>query len=207
MDEILPQLFHWTAHHQGIGMYVSSYYVGGEAAMLVDPMLPAGGVEAVAAVGRPRAIALTNRHHLRAAARFSEAFECPILCHEAGLHEFGDGDPAVRGFSFGDELSPGIEALEVGAITPEETALHIAVGDGALAFADALVHYGGEVGFVPDFLLGDDPEEVKRGVRESVSALLDRDFDAVLFAHGDPIASDGGAALRRFVDAGGTVDL
>lgn len=202
MDEILPQLFRWTAHHPGIGMDVSSYYVAGEAAVLVDPMLPEGGVEAVTALGRPQAILLTNRHHLRAAASLSEALDCPILCHEDGLHEFGDDGPAVRGFRFGDQLRPGVDALEVGAITPEETALHIAAGDGALAFADAIIHYGDEISMVPDSLLGDDPEKVKRGVRESVRALLERDFEAVLFAHGDPIASGGKAALRRFLERG-----
>lgn len=207
MNEILPNLFHWTAHHRGIDKEVSSLYVAGEAATLVDPMLPEGGVDAVAALGRPQAIVLTNRHHLRHSERLADAFRCPILCHEEGLHEFEDGGPPVRGFRFGDELRPGVRALEVGAITPEDTALRIEAGDGALSFADAIVHYGGEVGFVPDELLGDDPEEVKRGVRESVSALLEQEFDAILFAHGDPILSDGRAALRRFLDDGGTVEL
>jgi hypothetical protein len=207
MQEILPELYHWTAHHRGIDKEVSSYYVGGEAALLVDPMLPEGGVDAVAALGRPQAIALTNRHHLRASAQLADAFACPVLCHEAGLHEFAAGGPAVRGFAFGDALRPGVEALEVGAITTEETGLHIAAGGGALAFADAIVHYGGEVGFVPDFLLGDDPEEVKRGVRESVDGLLERDFEALLFAHGDPIVADARAALERFLARGGTVEL
>lgn len=202
MDEILPQLFHWTTRRETIGKVVSSYYVAGEAATLVDPMMPEGGVEAVAALGRPRAIVLTNRHHLRAAQDFCEAFECPIVAHEAGLHEFADGDPTVRGFGFGENLRPGIEALEVGAITPEETALHISVGAGALAFADAIVHYGDEISMVGDSLLGDDPEAVKRAVRDAISGLLARDFDAVLFAHGDPIPSDGRAALRRFVERG-----
>jgi hypothetical protein len=202
MREILLQLFHWTAHHQGIGIEVSSYLYAGDTPSLIDPMLPAGGVHAVEELGRPQAILLTNRHHLRHSERFAAAFGCPVLCHEAGLHEFADRGPAVEGFSFGDQLAPGIEALEVGAICPEETALHIAAGDGALAFADGIIHYGGEIGFVPASLLGDEPETVKRGVRESIGRLLERDFDAVLFAHGDPLASGGKEALRRFVEGG-----
>ena len=207
MQEILPELFHWTAYHRGIDKHVSSYYVGGEAALLVDPMLPEGGVDAVALLGSPQGIALTNRHHLRASAQLVDAFDCPILCHEAGLHEFAEGGPDVRGFAFGETLRPGVEALEVGAITAEETALHIGAGGGALAFADAIVHYGGEVGFVPDFLLGDDPEGVKRGVRESVERLRERDFEALLFAHGEPIVADARATLERFLASGGTVRL
>lgn len=200
MNELLPDLFAWTAFHEGIQMDVSSYFVGGEASTLVDPKLPEGGLEVIEAIGRPRAIVLTNRHHLRDSERLAEAFGCPILCHEDGLHEFADGGPSVTGFRFGDELRPGVEAVEVGAITPEETALHIAVGAGALAFADGVIRYGGEIGFVPDFLLGDDPEAVKRWVRESVRRLLGRDFDTVLFAHGDPIVAGGKAALERFVE-------
>lgn len=200
MNELLPDLFAWTAFHEGIRMDVSSYFAGGEAATLVDPKLPEGGLEAIEAIGRPRAIVLTNRHHLRDSERLAEAFGCPILCHEDGLHEFADEGPSVTDFRFGDELRPGVEALEVAAITPEETALHIAVGAGALAFADGIIRYGGEIGFVPDFLLDDDPEAVKRGVRESMRRLLGRDFDTVLFAHGDPIAAGGKAALERFVE-------
>ena len=80
-------------------------------------MVPAGGIEALGA--EPQRIVLTNRHHYRD----SDRFGCPVLCHEAGLHEFDGG---VEGFAFGDELAPGVRALEVGVLTPEETALHLA---------------------------------------------------------------------------------
>ena len=49
--------------------------------------------------------------------------------------------------------------------------------------------------------MGDDPEGVKRGLRESLRRLLDEDFDALLFAHGEPMSEGGHAALRAFVDA------
>ena len=80
MVELVPGLFRWTAFHEGIGMQVTSLFVAGKAAAVVDPMLPEGGVEAVARLGRPEAIVLTNRHHLRHSERFVEAFGCPILC-------------------------------------------------------------------------------------------------------------------------------
>ena len=83
------------------------------------------------------------------------------------MHEF-EGGPEVRGFGFGEEVAPGIEALEVGAICPDETALLIR-DPGALLIADGIVRYGGELRFVSDWLLGDDPEGVKRGLREAYS--------------------------------------
>ena len=54
--------------------------------------------------------------------------------------------------------------------------------------------------FFSDSLLGDDPEGVKAGLREAYSRLLDRDFDNLLFAHGDPIIGGGKQALRGFAE-------
>jgi hypothetical protein len=145
-------------------------------------------------------VVLTNRHHLRDSERFAEAFAIPITCHQAGLHEFSDG-PDVKPFSWGDELGQGITALKVDAICDEETALRIDVGDGFLSIADAVINYG-ELGFVPDRYIGDDPESVKAAIRDALGALLDEPFDSILTAHGDPIVGGGKEALRRFVEQG-----
>jgi hypothetical protein len=201
VNEILPGVFHWTAYHQRIRQPVSSYHAaldGG--ATLIDPMLPEGGIGALRERGGAERIVLTNRHHLRHSVEIAEEFGCPILCERSGLHEFEDG-PGVQQFEFGDEVAPGIVALEVGSICSEDSALHLRVAEGALAFADGLVRFRrGEVGFVPDFLLGGDPEGVKRGLRESLGRLLDRDFDHLLFAHGEPLVGGGKRALREFVE-------
>ncbi len=45
-----------------------------------------------------------------------------------------------------------------------------------------------------------DPEQVKQATRARVRELLELDFDALLFAHGLPIASGGKDALRSFLD-------
>ena len=198
MNEVLPGVLHWTAHHEGIGARVHSHFAV-ESAALIDPRVPEGGVDEIARYGRPDRILLSNRHHLRHSERFADAFGCPIRCNEAGLWEF-DGGPDVQPFRFGDEVAPGITALEMGALTPEDTVFHLSAGPGALLFADGLVRRGdGELAFVPDSLMGDDPEAVKRGLIASLRALLEQDFDALLFAHGEPMASGGRAALEAFV--------
>jgi hypothetical protein len=197
MKEILPGLHHWTAFHEGIRFDVSSYYLAGQHA-LIDPMLPPEGIGWFADK-EPRVILLTNRHHYRKSAAFTEEFGCPVLCHESGLHEF-EGGPEVKGFSFGDALAPGVVAFELASICPDDTVLHIQVGNGALAFADGLVHWGqGKLGFVPEQYMGDDPDAVKRGVREAAGRLVNEDFDALLFAHGDPITTGGKQALQSFL--------
>jgi hypothetical protein len=196
MNEIIPGVWHWTAFHEGIGLDVSSYFVE-RARALIDPMLPADGVEAFR--GRePAVILLTNRHHYRHSEKFVEEFGCPVMCHEAGLHEF-DGGPPVEAFSFGDDVADGLLALEVGVLTPEETAFHIDAGPRALSFGDAILNTPDSgLQFVPDRYMGDDPDAEKEGLRESFQRLLAHDFDALLIAHGAPLPGGGKAALQRF---------
>jgi hypothetical protein len=199
MDEIQPGLLHWTAHHDGIGQDVhSAYHV--PSGTLIDPMVPLGGLEAVERHGRPERVVLTSRHHFRHSDRFREAFGVPVLCHEAGLHALDD---EVQGYAFGDRLAPGVTALEVGVLTPEETALHIEAGEGALTLADAAVRgRHGELAFVPDFLLGDDPRAIRDGLRAAFRRICDEhEFASLLLAHGEPIARSGRSALRTFADA------
>jgi hypothetical protein len=195
MEEVLPGVWHWTAEHPKIGVEVSSHWVQASAAV-IDPLLPPD--EGMDPFRRepPERVLLSNRHHLRHSERFAEEFGCSIGCSRPGLHEF-DGGPEVDGFDFGDQVAPGIEALEVGAICPDESALWIR-DPGALVIADGIMRYGGEMRFVPDGLLGDDPEAVKAGLREAYSRLLDRDFDNLLFAHGEPLIGGGKEALHRF---------
>ncbi len=197
MKEILPGVWHWTAEHPGIHIEVSSHWVPASGA-LIDPLLPADeGMDAFREQP-PNLILLSNRHHLRHAERFAAELGCAIECSRPGLHEFEDRAD-VKGFDFGAEVAPGIEALEVGAICPDETALLIEDA-GALLIADGIMRYGGEMNFVPDNLLGDDPEGVKAGLRRAYARILDRDFDSLLFAHGDPIVGGGKEALREFVE-------
>jgi hypothetical protein len=194
MKEVLPGVFHWTATHPNTGSEVSSYWVRPSRAV-IDALLPEEGIDAFSDEP-PDRVLLSNRHHLRHGELFAEELGCTIECSKPGLHEFENG-PEVEGFDFGDEVAPGIEALEVGAICPDESSLLI--GDArALSIADGIRHYDGQMDFFADRLLGDDPEGVKAGLRAAYSALLDRDFDNLLFAHGDPIIGGGKEALRGF---------
>jgi hypothetical protein len=189
MEQIADGLYDWTARHEGHGQIVHShFYVPG--GVLIDPMgAPPDGLP-----GDPGLVVLTSRHHLRHA----EEFGVPIVCHADGLHEFEGTDVDVRGFAFGDELSPGVRALEVGVLTPEETALHIDAGGGWLAIADAVTRGAdGELAFVPDYLIGDDPPAIRAGLKEALRGILDAEsFEGVVYAHGAPGPRE---ELERFV--------
>src|SRR5579884_3973882 len=140
MQELTPGLWHWTAQHEQIGVEVSSYYLEGEAVVL-DPMIPAEGLDWFEEHGPPEHVVLTNRHHDRHAWRFQDAFGSTVHCIRNGLSEI-EGRGPVAAFDFGDTLSGGLVVQEVGVICPDETALHVPAHR-ALACGDGVVHYGG----------------------------------------------------------------
>jgi hypothetical protein len=198
--EVLPGVYHWTRIHPRTRTVVSSMYVE-PVGLLVDPLVPREGLTWFEGRRRPEQVVMTIRHHMRDGERFAEAFGCRLRCHERGLHEFAGG-PSVEGFRFGDELAPGVTALAVDAIAADETALHLRYGDGAIAFGDGLIRPGGGAPrFVPGFLIGDEPGRVRQDLTSAFERFLKRDFDALLFAHGDPLVNGGKRALREFVEA------
>ena len=194
MDQLVPGILYWQAWHPNLGFEVSSYLLT-DTATALDPMLPAGEGPEWLRHDVERAV-LTVRHHVRSAPDLG----VPILAHRSGLHEFAGGDLEVKGYEAGDELAPGVRVLPFGRICPDDTALHIALGPGVLAFGDGIINYG-ELGHPPDQYLGDDPEAVKADIVEGLAPLLDEEFDTLLFAHGVPVASGGKAMLREFVES------
>jgi glyoxylase-like metal-dependent hydrolase (beta-lactamase superfamily II) len=143
-----------------------------------------------------RDVVVTIALHTRSAT----AFGLPVHVPQAGLHRWEGRGIDVAPYDDGDEVAPGVRAHRIGAIAPDDFALHIDRGPGILAFADAIINYG-RIMFVPDHLIGDDPEAVKRQTYDALERLLDERFDALLFAHGEPIADGGAQALREFVQA------
>jgi hypothetical protein len=203
MREIAPGVFHWTAPHPRIRIRVSSYWID-PAGVLVDPLVPPD-----AGLGwfgerptRPQAVLLTNRHHYRDSGRFADEFGCTVHCNRAGLHEFR-GSEAVVGFDPGDTLPGNAVAYEVGAICPDETALHFPE-QRALAVADGVVRGGPDsaLGFVPDAYM-DEPEETKRALLAAYARLLDEiELEHLLLAHGAPVIGNGRELLQAFVAQG-----
>ena len=194
MQEIIEGVFRWTGENDS-GSQVSSYWVEAAAAV-IDPTLPPQGLDGFP--GRPERVLLTSGHHLRRAPDFAEHFGIPIRGLAPVAAHVGDA-AAIEVYGPEEEAAPGITGIHVGVISDDECALHIAHGTGALALADAINHRDGELAFFPDRLLGDDPEAVKDGLRTELARLAtEHAFQALLFAHGEPIASGGPARLQRF---------
>ena len=197
MEEIVPGIWHWAAAHPRIKILVHSYYLPAER-VLVDPILPDGGLDWFAEHGPPTDVLLTNRHHYRSSAAFVDRFGVMVRCVREGLHELaGRG---VEPFDFGDEVCRGVVAHEVGAICPDETAFHVPALR-ALALADGAVRWepGGPLTFVPDHLM-DDPDGTKAGLRASYRRLAELDFVHLLLAHGAPFVGNGRDVLAAFAN-------
>jgi hypothetical protein len=200
VDEVTAGVFHWQARHPRTGGQAHSHLLA-PARTVLDPMVPPEALELLRS-HPPERVVLTNRHHYREAGRVVEEFGCPVLCPEPGLHEFEVDEREVDPYSYGHRIAPNLIAHEVGAICPDDAAIELREGAGVLAFADGLMHHDGRLHFVSDGLIADDPlevEGVKRGLRASLARLCELEFDALLFAHGDPIATGGRAELEEFL--------
>jgi hypothetical protein len=198
MQEIAPGIVHWQAYHDGIHAHVSSY-MSIDGGVVLDPMPPREGFGALAEqYGDPQIVILTNRHHYRHAAELVASFGAIVHCHELGMHAFTDSQHVVP-FAFGEELPGGAVAQEVGALTPEETAIWFPA-ERALAFADSVVRTPPDapLGFVPDTLMGDDPERVKDGLRAAFRRLAELRPEHLLLAHGFPVVGEGQQTLAGF---------
>lgn len=203
-DEVIEGVWHWQAEHPRIKQPVHSAYLSGSRTA-IDPIGCEGLVEELGERGGVDLVLLSNRHHLRGAEPLVEAFGCGVRAPASGMHEFEPGQ-GVEPYEWGEELAPGVTAHEIGAICPDDGAFHVEVGPGALALADAVIVWDGELVFVPDFLM-DEPERVKPATVAALESLLELEFDALLLAHGDPIPAGGKDALRRFVANPGSADF
>jgi hypothetical protein len=199
VNEILPGVWHWTAEHPHIHSRVSSYYLE-DPQVALDPLLPEdGGLDAFGDWPVEQVV-LSCRHHTRDTRDIVQRFGSRVRVPRNGLHEFEGSDLAVEPYDPGDEVAPGVVAQALEAIAPDDEVLHVHAGLGALAFGDGLHRMRGEIAFMPDGLM-DDPETVKARTLVRLRELLQVDFDALLFAHGEPIPSGGRDALIAFIEA------
>jgi hypothetical protein len=193
MHEIAPGIRHWTAPHPNIGTEVSSYWLP-DLRVLLDPLAVPDEVDGV------DEIVLSNRHHKRDAFEMAERFGAPVRVPRVGLHDFAGDDP-VEPYDFEEPFANGaITAYQVTGYWPDDGALHISSAS-ALAIADTVVNYDG-IRFVPDHLMGDDPEAEKRDIKQTLARLAEElEFEHLLLAHGPPIPDEGRERLREFASA------
>jgi hypothetical protein len=199
MQEIAPGVFHWSAPHPDIGSRVHSHYFQ-RAGVVADPMVPEeDGLDAFAGWDLHRLV-LTSGLHYRQTEDFRDAFGCDVLCPQDGMHRLAPDQPATP-YVPGAELARDLKAIEIGVLCPDEMALHYARDRGFLLVADGVMRPGGDgpLSFMPDHLLGDEPEAVKEGLARRYAEVAEEiEFDTLLFAHGEPLVGGAREALRTF---------
>ncbi|HYV48348.1 MAG TPA: hypothetical protein VFA20_25990 [Myxococcaceae bacterium] len=209
--EIVPGLWHWTTLHPDIKVRVHSYLAEREKVVL-DPLLPSGGIAWLRQHGPPEHVVLTTGLHSRHSLQIAEAFGCPVWVPRKGLRRLKPELRAhARGYGAGDRLPGGLRAVGIGVLCPDEFAVVLprlkaaAVADGVVRFKrGSSSGGGGPLIFLPDHYLVDDLKDaprVKRGLRKAYARLAKQRWDHLLMAHGDPWLHDGRDALRAFAEA------
>lgn len=195
MQEILPDVFTWSWFSETHGYDFNGYLVRrADGNLCIDPVQP--GEANLAEITRLGAstILITNRNHSRAANAVRERTGARALIHPSdATHARGQGAVIDGELRVGDKVGP-LTVLAAPGKSPGEVVLHwperrlLFVGDAVIG------NPPGHCGLLREKVM-DDPALLRRSVR----ALLDVDFDALLFGDGVPILTGGRARLAELV--------
>jgi len=195
MREIVPGIHTWSWFSDEKGIDFNGFFVrGAEGSVVVDPPpFDAADVTRMKELGPPRAVLITNGHHLRRGREIAAQFGIPVYLPAADAAMI---DPAPdRTFADGDSLPAGLTALRIpDAKTAGETALHVPWAN-AVILGDALIGKpAGSLNLLPPEKFKD-PMKARAGLRR----LLELPFDTILVGDGAPILSRGRDALQEFL--------
>ncbi|HEX6138641.1 MAG TPA: MBL fold metallo-hydrolase [Casimicrobiaceae bacterium] len=195
MQEILPDIFTWSWFSEPHGYDFNGYLIrhaGGN--LCIDPVQP--GDANLAQIERLGAatILITNRNHSRAANLVRERTGARTLIHpDDAPHALSQGAAIDADLRPDGKVGP-LAVVAAPGKSPGEVVLHwperklLFVGDAVIG------NPPGRCALLRDKVM-DDPPRLRRSVR----ALLDLEFDALLFGDGVPILKDAKARLRELV--------
>lgn len=195
MQEIVPEVLTWTWFSEPHGYDFNGYLLlHGGTHLCIDPVQPGEqGLDEIARRGVAK-ILLTNRNHSRASNAVRERTGAVALMHAADAsHARGQGTVLDGELHAAERVGP-LTVVEVPGKSPGEVALHwperrlLFVGDAVIG------NPPGRCSLLREQVL-DDPKQLQRSVR----ALLDLDFDTLLFGDGVPILSGAKERLQELV--------
>ncbi|HMJ32364.1 MAG TPA: hypothetical protein VK501_00495 [Baekduia sp.] len=217
---LAPGLWRWTARHPdwhpgAFGAEVASFALtAGDELLLLDPLVPSGDGDAVAAgqvLGQLDALAsgaaavhvlVTIAYHVRSAALLSERFDARIWGPPNAASRLAE-DACFTPLEPGGDAGPGgVRAFAIGRPRRTERPLWIPSHD-AVAFGDALVS-------TPDDELRLWSQDVVDDRRvawyrdrfvPTLAPLRELPARRVLVTHGAPVLSGGAGALATALDA------
>ena len=203
MQELADGLWRWTARHAEWhpgewGAQVASFALdAGDVLLLVDPLVPDEDF-LDPLVNGPVAILITIPYHTRSAEPLSERYGAKIYGHPAVAKRLRKAcvEP-IDG-----ELPGGARAFPIGKPRRHETPIHLP-SHKALAFGDSIVTTPEGELRMWHFDPVDDAR--KRWYRErfvpTLQPLRELSLQRILVTHGEPVLSDGSAALEAALEA------
>jgi glyoxylase-like metal-dependent hydrolase (beta-lactamase superfamily II) len=199
MREILSDVFMWSRFSEPHGYDFNGYLLRHEQGnVCIDPVLPdERDRDEIVRAGVSK-IVLTNRNHSRAANVIREHTHAPVLIHpEDAQHATGQGTAIDGHLAVGERIGP-LDVVGAAGKSPGEIVLHwrqrrlLFVGDAVIG------NPPGKCALLREKVM-DDPSRLRR----SVIALLELDFDALLFGDGTPILHDAKPRLMELVQTFG----
>lgn len=199
-ERVADGLWHWRISNSSIGGGTSSSHAVAceDGCVLVDPVRLAD--DALAALPRPAAVALTAKCHQRAAWRYRRQFGAEVWLPEDA--PAADEEPDRR-YAEGDELPGGLMAIRTPGPEWPHYSFLLELGPGVLFCSDLIDVADGpgpdgvrDLRFIPPEY-HDDPDETRR----SVEKLLGLPFAILCLDHGAPHVDDPKAALRRLLES------
>ncbi len=179
-------LFCWQAYDPAskVDLHASAVALDDGRLFFVDPIpLADDALAELTAAASPAGIVLTNANHARAAEAYRRRFGLPVCIHPEATAGVGVAADATLPVNGGPVFGGAFEAIPLPGAAPGEIALYRAENGGLLVIGDAVINLPSP-GFVvlPDKYCAD-----PKLLRRSLATLLERPFDRLLFAHGDPI--------------------
>jgi hypothetical protein len=199
VEELAPGLWRWTARHPEwhpgeFGREVAAYALrAGDETLLIDPIVPEPDALDGIVSGRV-AILITIPYHARSAEPLAARYDATIHGHPAVTKRFSD-DGAFRPAAAGEPLPGGVRAFAIGRPRRYEQPLWLP-SHRALAFGDAIVETGGKLRIWAQ----SSPSETRRRflherLSPTLEPLLELGPERILVTHGQPVLTDGRAAL------------
>lgn len=196
MKSIAPGIEQWSWFSEEKQMDFNGLVITAhDQCVIVDPPPISDEDRAILRRLAPTHILLTNRDHAREAEAFRTEFKVPIYAPEADASQMEIAIDTT--YPDGGVLPGGLVAIHLRDMkSPGESALLLRQGNGYLILGDALIGKpAGELRLLPAEKFAD-----VNKARESLTRLLDYEYEAVLAGDGTSILSGGKDAVRRAVD-------
>jgi glyoxylase-like metal-dependent hydrolase (beta-lactamase superfamily II) len=194
MKNLLPGIWQWSWFSAEKQLDFNGLFLTvGEHRILIDPPPMTGEASStILRNGSVDYIIVTNRDHVREAARYQGEFHCQLQVPEADATQMDL--KSTKTFKDGELLPGGIWVIQLkDQKSPGESALFIPQGKGVLIVGDALI--GKPAGFVR--MLPDEKYTDVTKAREGLRRLLKYNFDSLLVGDGVSILTGAKQAVER----------